>query len=135
MTGNHSSRPSWTDWYPMEERLLRGITADDNAVVMVDIAGGRGHYIAAFRERFPYVDGRFILQEVPDVIDDIQNLDSSIERMKYVMFEPQPVKGNTSTIITGRCFQLILHIKVHEFTSSTSSSTTGLIIIAMRFLP
>ena len=131
MTGNQSSRPSWIDWYPIEERLLRGIKADDNAVVMIDIAGGRGHYLAAFRERFPYIKGRFILQEVPDVIDDIQNLDSSIERMKHDMFGPQPVKGNTSTI-TEHHYQLILRIKVHEFTFSTSSSTTGLIIIAIR---
>ena len=100
MTGNQSSRPSWIDWYPIEERLLRGIKVDDNAVVMIDIAGGQGHYLAAFRDRFPYVKGRFILQEVPDVIDDIPNLDSSIESMKYDMFEPQPVKGNIFTTHT-----------------------------------
>ena len=52
MTGNQSSRPSWIDWYPIEERLLRDIKADDNAVAMVDIAGGRGHYFAAFRKGF-----------------------------------------------------------------------------------
>ena len=133
MTANQSSRPSWIDWYPIEEGLLRGIKADENAVVMIDIAGGRGHYLAAFRERFPHIKGRFILQEVPDVIDDIQNLDSSIERMKHDMFEPQPVKGNVSTIDTDHHYQLILHFKVHEFTSFTLSSTTGLIIIATRF--
>ena len=93
MAGNESSRPSWIDWYPIEERLLRGIRAEDDAVVMVDIAGGRGHYLTAFRGRFPHIKGRWILQEVPDVIDDISNLDSSIERMKHDMFEPQPVKG------------------------------------------
>ena len=36
------------------------------------------------------------------MIDDIQNLDSSTERMEHDMFEPQPVKGNNSTIKTER---------------------------------
>ena len=77
----------------MEERLLKDAKADDNAVLMVDIAGGRGHYLAAFKERFPHAKGRMVLQEVPNVIDDAQNLDSSIERMEHDMFEPQPIKG------------------------------------------
>ncbi|MCJ1262498.1 hypothetical protein MMC22_002368 [Lobaria immixta] len=93
MTGNNDSRSSWIDWYPVEERLLKGAKADANAVLMIDIAGGRGHYLAAFKERFPHVKGRLILQELPDVIDDAQGLDSSIERMKHDMFEPQPIKG------------------------------------------
>lgn len=93
MTANQDSRPSWIDWFPVEDRLLKDAKADDNAVLMVDIAGGRGHYLAAFKERFPYAKGRMILQEVPDVIHDAQNLDPSIERMGHDMFEPQPIKG------------------------------------------
>lgn len=94
MTGNQSSRASWIDWYPVEERLLNNAKADDDAVLIVDIAGGRGHYLVAFKEKFPHIKGRMILQEVPDVIDDAQNLHPDIECMKYNMFEPQPIKGN-----------------------------------------
>ena len=97
MTGNENSRPSWIDWYPVEERLLKDAKADTDAILMIDIAGGRGHYLTAFKERFPYIKGRLILQEVPNVIEDIESLDSSIERMKHDMFEPQPVKGNELT--------------------------------------
>ena len=93
MTGNHDTRPSWIDWYPVEERLLKDAKADNAAVLMVDIAGGRGHYLAAFKDKFPHARGRMILQEVPNVIRDVQGLDSSIERMEHDMFEPQPVKG------------------------------------------
>ena len=60
---------------------------------MVDIAGGRGHYLAAFEKRFPYARGRMILQEVPDVIHDCPNLDPTIERMERDMFEPQSIIG------------------------------------------
>ena len=132
MTGNESTRLTWIDWYPIEERLLRGIKSDDDAVVMIDIAGGRGHYLAAFKEKFPHIKGRFILQEVPDVIDDIQTLDSSIERMRHDMFTPQPIKGNKSTSNTKSNHLLNPHIKAPESTSSTSSSTTGLTTIATR---
>lgn len=93
MTGNNDSRSSWIDWYPVEERLLKGTKADVNAVLMINIAGGRGHYLAAFKERFPHVKERLILQELPDLIDDAQGLDSIIERMKHDIFEPQPIKG------------------------------------------
>lgn len=102
MTGNESSRPSWIDWYPVEERLLKDAKADDNAVLIIDIAGGRGHYLATFKQRFPHIKGRLILQEVPKVIDDTRSLDSSIERMKHNMFEPQPVKGDRSTFFLER---------------------------------
>ena len=93
MTGNQGSRSSWIDWYPVEERLLKDAKSDDKAVLMVDVAGGRGHYLAAFKERFPHAKGRMILQDLPHVIDDAQKLESSIERMGHDMFESQPVKG------------------------------------------
>ena len=93
MTGNENSRPSWIDWYPIEERLLRNAKVDANAVLMIDIAGGRGHYLTAFKQRFP-IKGRLILQEMPDIIEDTKGLDSSIECMEYDMFEPQPIKGD-----------------------------------------
>ena len=41
MTANQDSRPSWIDWFPVEDRLLKVAKVDDNAVLMVDIAGGR----------------------------------------------------------------------------------------------
>ena len=93
MTGNRGSKPSWLDWYPAEDRLLLGSTKDSTAVLMVDIAGGRGHYLIAFKESFPEAKGRMILQEVPEVINDIIDPDPSIEPMIHDMFEPQPVQG------------------------------------------
>ena len=94
MTGNQSKRATWLDWYPIEERLLKDHRANDDAVLMVDIAGGRGHYLLAFRDKFPDAKGRLVLQEVPEMIDDAEDLHPSIERMKYDMFELQPIEGN-----------------------------------------
>lgn len=82
MTSNQSSRASWIDWYPIEERLLKDVRADDDAILMVDKAGRRCHYLVAFKEKFPCMKGRITLHEMLDMIDDAQNLNPS---MIYVM--------------------------------------------------
>ena len=76
--------------------MLQGVKEDDTAVLIVDVAGGRGHDLEAFRRKFPHAQGRMILQDLPSVIDDIQDLDSQIERMAHDMFLPQPIKGKNS---------------------------------------
>lgn len=124
MTANQSDRASWIDWYPIEERLLKDARADDDAVLMVDIAGGRGHYLVAFKEKFPHMKGRMILQEVPHVIDDAQNLHPSIERMKHDMFEPQPIKGNTKSVSLAHIYDQHEPIySLYQYTACRSLSS------------
>ena len=74
--------------------MLQGAKEDDGAVLMVDVAGGRGHYLETFRQRFPNAKGRLILQDLPHVIDDFPDLDPRIEGMAHDMFLPQPIKGH-----------------------------------------
>ena len=94
MTGNRGSRPSWIEWFPVEQNVLRGAKEDSDAVLVVDVAGGRGHDLEAFRRRFPDAKGRMVLQDLPSVISDINGLDSRIESMAHDMFLPQPIKGD-----------------------------------------
>ena len=96
MTGNRGSRPSWIEWFPVEHNVLRGAKEDDDAVLIVDVAGGRGHDLEAFRRNFPGAKGRMILQDLPGVIDGVRELDLRIERMAYDMFLPQPIEGEYS---------------------------------------
>ncbi|MCJ1255477.1 hypothetical protein MMC24_003293 [Lignoscripta atroalba] len=93
MMGNRAARPSWVDWFPVQKQLLDGLERGKDDVLLIDIAGGRGHDLQAFKTNYPQASGRLILQDTPSVIDDIKSLDESIERIKYDFFTPQPVKG------------------------------------------
>jgi len=53
MEGVRSSRPAWADWFPVQERILDDVKTESDAVVLVDVAGGRGHDLEAFRAHFP----------------------------------------------------------------------------------
>ena len=92
MSGVRSARPNWMDWYPAQTQIIDAVQSEKD-VLLIDVAGGRGHDLIAFRKRFPELQGRLILQDLPDVIDSVQSLDSSIERVKYDFFTPQPCKG------------------------------------------
>ncbi|KAJ5104578.1 O-methyltransferase [Penicillium alfredii] len=79
----------WYDFYPWDERLGK----DADRVLVVDIGGGKGHDIARFKEK-KNPAGRLIVQDLPEVIQDIQPpLAQGIEAQGYSMFDAQPVKG------------------------------------------
>jgi hypothetical protein len=61
-------------------------------VFLVDVAGGRGHDIKAFRERFPDARGRFILEDLPHVVDQaLPGLQA--EKLPFDLFKEHPIKG------------------------------------------
>ncbi|RYP75811.1 hypothetical protein DL770_007328 [Monosporascus sp. CRB-9-2] len=93
MTGIRGSRPSWVEWWPVEAQVFQGAVEADGNVLLVDIAGGRGHDVQAFKNKFPDQKGRLVLEDLPVVIDDIKQLDEDIERVKYDFFTPQPIIG------------------------------------------
>ena len=77
----------------MNENIIDGFDASISDALFVDITGGRGHEVSQLKAKFPDAPGRFILEDLPVVIDDIKELDTSIERIKYDFFVSQPVKG------------------------------------------
>jgi hypothetical protein len=92
MEGDRGSRPSWTEWFPVEEEVIAGYKGVDEDVFLVDVAGGRGHDIKAFRERFPNARGRFILEDLSHVIEQaLPGLQA--EKLPFDLFKEQPVKG------------------------------------------
>ncbi|PYH64193.1 S-adenosyl-L-methionine-dependent methyltransferase [Aspergillus vadensis CBS 113365] len=91
MEGTRANTPHWADWFPVQERILDGALTD--RPLLVDIGGGRGHDLAGFKDRFPSVTGKLILEDLPPVIEDIQDLSKDIRRIKHDFFIPQPIKG------------------------------------------
>jgi hypothetical protein len=81
---------AWFDYYPVTERLVVNSASD---TLLVDVGGGLGHDLIAFKEKFPHLLGRLIVEDLPVVVSDIQTLPSGIEAMGYNFFEPQPVHG------------------------------------------
>lgn len=95
MEGDRGSRPSWLEWFPVEERLLAGAHPDAETL-MVDVAGGRGHDLAEFLARFPDVSGRLVLEDLPDVLEESRTDTKRIEKIPFDLFKPQPIHGKSS---------------------------------------
>lgn len=82
-------RGRWLDEYPFEQ-VTQGW--DPSSPVFVDIGGSVGHYCARFKEHFPDVPGRVILQDLPSALAHAVH-ESGVEVLAHDFFEPQPVKG------------------------------------------
>ncbi|KAJ5646966.1 S-adenosyl-L-methionine-dependent methyltransferase [Penicillium lividum] len=84
--------PQWFEIYPIAAKL--GSLPDDPSVaLMVDVGGGPGQELIRFRERYPDLPGRFVLQDLPITLNRIVELPERIEAVEYDFFTPQPVKG------------------------------------------
>ncbi|RJE25001.1 O-methyltransferase [Aspergillus sclerotialis] len=80
----------WFEFYPVQEKLR----VIPDRVLLVDIGGGVGHDITAFKRRFPDLPGKLVLQDLPQVINTIKEpLSEGIMAIGYNMFEPQPISG------------------------------------------
>lgn len=93
MIGYRSGRQKWDDFYPVNDFLGKGMKADKDAVLLVDVGGGLGHDIDEFHHKHSNLPGRLILQDQPIVINDVKNISESIELMTHDFFTEQPVKG------------------------------------------
>ncbi|KAI1371933.1 S-adenosyl-L-methionine-dependent methyltransferase [Hypoxylon crocopeplum] len=90
-------RPSWTDMYPVQSRLVEGLKPNGDASVLVDIGGGTGQILQDFRNDVPQYTGRLVLQEIPEVVaaatEKGVGADGRIELQVYDFFTPQPIRG------------------------------------------
>ncbi|OQE02756.1 hypothetical protein PENVUL_c039G09352 [Penicillium vulpinum] len=92
MEANRGARPSWLEWFPVEERLL-SVACSDSETLMVDVAGGRGHELVDFAARFPDVTGRLVLQDLPHILEESTIDTKRIEKQAFDLFKPQPIHG------------------------------------------
>ena len=85
-----SNRGKLADVYPVDNLLRK---AGDDTVLLVDCGGNIGYDIEAFRKAYPQPSGKLVLQDLPEVIGSITGLDSTIQKMDFDLFKPQPVQG------------------------------------------
>ena len=117
MEGTRSFRPSWVEWFPIQERILDG--ADPSTVLLTDVGGGRGHDLEAFQKKYPQGDGKLVLEELPAVINDVKQLDPVVTKIELDFFQPQPVKHARAYYFShifhdwsdGPCRQILRNVK------------------------
>ncbi|KAF7901467.1 hypothetical protein EAF00_003688 [Botryotinia globosa] len=98
MGNTMGARRYWLDWWPVEERVFEGVEGADNTL-LVDVGGGKGHDIMAFKEKFGRREkrvGRLVLQDQPHVLEEIGEgeLGEGIEKCGYDFFTEQTVKNS-----------------------------------------
>lgn len=94
MAGSLAARTDWFQKFDAESIALAGAeTNDPEATLLVDIGGGKGHDVEAFLKAFPDAPGKLVLQDLPPVIEDIEQLDDRIIRQGHDMFSEQLVRG------------------------------------------
>lgn len=91
--GDRGSRPSWFTWFPAQEKLINGASSDPKDILMVDIAGGRGHDLLEFHNQYPNSPGRLVLQDQQPVLDSASDLPARIEKVGIDFWAQQPVPG------------------------------------------
>ena len=64
----------------------------NDKVLFVDVGGGRGESLRTFRRNHPELRGRFIIEDLPKVIEG-QEVEEGVEAIAHDFFTPQPVKG------------------------------------------
>ena len=86
---------SWVDFYPAKSALSGQVDKSPDAVLLVDVGGGRGHVMQEFAAQPGLKTGRLIVQDQPAALGDVRQLGlDGIEIMSYDLFAPQPIKGN-----------------------------------------
>ena len=81
------------EWFPTNEVIVDSYRGGPDGVMLVDVAGGRGHDIEAFFRKHLHAPGRLVLEDLPETMEQIRNLSSKIEPLSHNFFEPQPVQG------------------------------------------
>lgn len=87
-------------------------TKNDSDVLMIDIGGGMGQDIQRFKQKYPDVGGRLILQDLPRTVANAV-VSEGIETMGYDFFTPQPVKGQDGTSPLPLSTPSALHPQAH----------------------
>ena len=92
MTVQRRDRANWLDFYPLDQ-LAYGFSEAEDAVLLVDVGGGRGHEIQEIKTRYPALPGRMILQDLQGTIGQVRPEPGMVEVMAHDFFTPQPICG------------------------------------------
>jgi len=69
-------------------------------VLLVDVGGGRGNVISSIRKQRPDLQGRIIVQDLPQEISGREPV-AGIEAMAHDFFTPQPIHGTSPLPFTS----------------------------------
>lgn len=100
MTAQRVGRADWLSFFPFEERIMDGFQRTDDAVLIVDIGGGVGHVIESILNKYPGLEGRCLLQDLPDTIKQIKSPRTGIELVVHDFFTSQPIKGDLTISVS-----------------------------------
>ncbi|RMZ69303.1 winged helix-turn-helix transcription repressor dna-binding [Pyrenophora seminiperda CCB06] len=119
-------RPRWfdTEYYPVEERLIRGVAETDAAApFLVDVGGGTGHDVEGLREAFQgQLPGKLILQDRPEIVK-LASLGPGVDGMPHDFLTEQPVKG-------ARAYYL--HSIIQDWNDQVCTTILKAIVPAMK---
>lgn len=89
MAGQHMGMKQWHDVYPVHEKTT-GLEPEQ--VFFVDVGGGIGHQSIALREKFPGLENRIIVQDIPATLAHAIP-HPGVEILEQNFFEPQAITG------------------------------------------
>ncbi|RYP17961.1 hypothetical protein DL765_004180 [Monosporascus sp. GIB2] len=91
---------SWLSVYPVDIETA-GLD-DPGRAIYVNPGGGIGHQCREFRQRFPDLPGRVVLQDLPHTIEEALET-HGVENMAHDFFDEQPVKDAKFYFFRGVC--------------------------------
>jgi demethylsterigmatocystin 6-O-methyltransferase len=110
----------WIEHYDVLSSIGSFTPAEDSAL-LVDVGGGFGHQAAAFVKKFGDVQGRVVVQDIPETLSRAPAVDG-IEFQVQDFFSPQSIKGAK--------FYYLRHI-LHDWTDTDCARILSNIVPAM----
>ena len=92
MSRLNSGRRDWYDLYPVQHRLDEGKSLGPDDTLFVDVAGGLGHQAIAFRNTFPNLEGRVVVQDLKAGMQGHPEVEG-VEFEEQDFFLPQSIQG------------------------------------------
>ncbi|KAL8942614.1 MAG: hypothetical protein Q9211_001312 [Gyalolechia sp. 1 TL-2023] len=99
MQGRREGSVSWLEFYPFADNIMAESDAGSQAVLVVDVGGGLGHGLIELKQKFPSIEGRLVLQDLPKTVQQAGNGAGIFEPMAHDFFSPQPLKGSKAYLI------------------------------------
>lgn len=89
-------RIPWHEIYPAATELdVKGFQEPHEPPLLVDVGGNTGYDAASFRTKNPHINGRCVVQDLPETLASSPVPPEGIERIGYDFFTPQPIKGKS----------------------------------------
>jgi hypothetical protein len=66
--------------------------------LLVDVGGNLGHPIRKFQETCPGLTGRYILEDLPEVVAQVTDLPPSITKVGHDFFTPNPTMSRMQNL-------------------------------------